>query len=316
MNADKLPGGLWPVMLTPFLENNQIDHSSLATLTDFYISSGATGLFSNCLSSEMFQLSDHERLEVIRTVVSVARSRVPVVASGTFSADLHRCYEFISKVYDTGVDAVIIITNKLVEIEEGEDVLKKNIERLLTLTGDIPLGLYECPDPYKRLLTPELMEWLAQTGQFFYHKDTSCDPAAIKRKLEVTKGSALSFFNANTTTALYSLELGAAGISPIGANLYPELYSWLIREFYQNGSSRSLQQLNEQLDMMDAVLDQCYPYSAKVFLQWRGLPITTHCRIPYGKFKSENLLKLKALLEVFRETSARFGVGIGDLQKS
>lgn len=308
MRKDKLSRGLWPVMLTPFLENNQIDYAGLATLTDFYIRSGAQGLFSNCLSSEMFQLTDKERLEVIRTVVSTAQSRVPVVASGTFNSDLKRCGEFISKVYDTGVDAVIIITNQLVEIEECDDVLKKNIEKLLTLTGNIPLGLYECPDPYKRLLTPELMKWLAQTGRFFYHKDTSCDPVAIKNKLEVIDGATLSLYNANTTTALFSLENGAAGISPIGANLYPELYAWLIQEFYTKGSNRQLHQLNEQLDMMDAVVDQCYPYSAKLFLQWRGLPITTNCRTPYGTVKSENHLKLKALMEVFRATTERFDV--------
>lgn len=308
MRKDKLSRGLWPVMLTPFKEGNQIDHSGLQVLTDFYIRSGAHGLFSNCLSSEMFQLTDKERLEVIGTVVDAAQSRVPVVASGTFSNDLQRCGKFISSVYERGVDAVIIITNQLVDAEDYDDVLKKKIEKLMMLTGDIPLGLYECPDPYKRLLSPEMMGWLAQTERFFYHKDTSCDPVAIKSKLNAIAGTTLSLYNANTTTALFSLEHKAAGISPIGANLYPEIYAWLIREFETNGSSEQLHQLNEQLDMMDAVVDQCYPFSAKLFLQWRGLPITTHCRIPYGQIKAENHLKLKALMEVFRATTTRFGI--------
>lgn len=100
MKNNKLCGGLWPVMLTPFLENNQIDHKGLQMLTDFYIASGAKGLFSNCLSSEMFQLTDEERLQVIRTVVSATKSQVPVVASGTFSSDLKKNSEFIKQVFD------------------------------------------------------------------------------------------------------------------------------------------------------------------------------------------------------------------------
>lgn len=310
MKKDKLSDGLWPVMLTPFLENNKVDYDGLRILTRFYIRNGAHGLFSNCLSSEMFQLTDEERLQVIKAVVDTVGAEVPVVASGTFGPDMKSCSEFIRRVYDTGVDAVIVITNQLVEVEQCEEVLKKNVELLLSLTGDIPLGLYECPDPYKRLLSPGLMQWLGQTGRFFYHKDTSCDPVAIRSKLQAIRGTNLSLYNANTTTVLSSLADGARGISPIGANLYPELYRFLLKEFGSGGNTPELAQLNAQLDMMDAIVDQCYPFSAKLFLQQRGMPISTACRIPHGKMKTENYLKLQALMEVFKKTAGEFDVEI------
>lgn len=314
MKTNKLSGGLWPVMLTPFLENNQVDYDGLRTLTDFYIRTGAQGLFSNCLSSEMFQLTSEERLRVIRTVIETVQSKVPVVASGTFGSDLKKCSEFIKQVYDTGVDAVIVITNQLVQMEQSDEVFKRNIELLLKLTGDIPLGLYECPDPYKRLLSPELMRWMGQTGRFLYHKDTSCDPVAIRSKLQAIQGTKLALYNANTITALTSMEDGAKGISPIGANLYPELYTFLISEFELKGNTRILAQLNAQLDMMDAIVDQGYPFSAKFFLQQRGLPITGICRIPFGKMTSENYLKLRALKDVFVRTAEEFGVEIDQVK--
>jgi len=310
METNKLPGGLWPVMLTPFLENNEVDYQGLKKLTDFYINSGANGLFSNCLSSEMFQLTTAERLKLIKTVVKAAKSRVKVVASGTFGSDIKKSADFIKQVYDTGVDAVIVISNQIADIDEGDDVFKQRIELLLNLTGNIPLGLYECPYPYKRLISIELMKWLGQTGRFFYHKDTSCDLTSIQNKLEVIKGTGYSLYNANTITSLSSMESGAAGISPIGANLYPELYSFLISEFKQNGNSKSLVQLNAQLDLMDAIVDQCYPFSAKLFLQKRGFPISTTCRIQHGKMRSENLLKLDALMEIFLQTAANYKLTI------
>jgi 4-hydroxy-tetrahydrodipicolinate synthase len=296
MKINKLPGGLWPVMLTPFLENNEVDYSGLRKLTDFYIQSGANGLFSNCLSSEMFQLTAAERIKVIRSVVNAAKSKAKVVASGTFGADIKKCSEFIKQVYDQGVDAVIVISNQIADIDEKDDVFKKRIELLLNLTSTIPLGLYECPYPYKRLISTELMKWLAETGRFIYHKDTSCDLPSIQRKLEVIKGTGYSLYNANTITSLSSMESGAAGISPIGANLYPELYSFLIREFQQRGINKDLVRLNAQLDLMDAIVDQCYPLSAKLFLQNRGFPISTVCRISHSKMRSENHLKLEALM--------------------
>ena len=240
MEKSKLPGGLWPVMLTPFLTNNEIDFPGLEKLTDFYIKAGAQGLFANCLSSEMFQLTNLERLKVIETVVKAAKSKVKVVASGTFSQDMKACSQFIKLVYDKGVDAVIVISNQIADLEEGDDVFKKRIELLLKLTGTTPLGLYECPYPYKRLISADLMKWLAQTGRFVYHKDTSCNLQAIQSKLEAMKGTGYSLYNANTITSLSSMESGAAGISPIGANLYPELYSFLITQFQQKGKSKQL----------------------------------------------------------------------------
>lgn len=310
MNTDKLPGGLWPVMLTPFLENNEVDEEGLKALTQFYIEAGAKGLFSNCLSSEMFQLTDEERLLVIRTVVRTAQGKVPVIAAATFNPSIEKCADFIKRVFDTGVVAVIIITNQILDVDECDDAFKKRIEYLMKLTGNIPLGTYECPDPYKRLLSPDLMQWLSETNRFFYHKDTSCDPSAIKSKLKSIEHTLFSLYNADTPTALMSLKEGAAGISPIGANFYPELYASMIRKFKEEDNDEELNWLSSQLTLMDAVADQCYPFSAKLFLQRRGLPITTVCRIHYNKMKPDGRLKLQSLMEIFKKTASGIDVAM------
>src|SRR5689334_19456018 len=51
-----------PVMITPFTSDLKIDYKGLSALIDLYLSSGARGLFANCLSSEMYKLSEEERL--------------------------------------------------------------------------------------------------------------------------------------------------------------------------------------------------------------------------------------------------------------
>lgn len=303
MITNKLPEGLWPVMLTPFLDNNEIDEKGLHILTRFYIQAGANGLFANCLSGEMFQLTNEERLQVVKTVIAAAGSKIPVVASGTFGKNLQHSSEFIKRLYDTGVAAVVIITNQLVEPEEHDDILKKNIETLLLLTDNIPLGIYECPVPYKRLLSPEMMKWLGDTGRFLYHKDTSCDPLSIKTKFRAIKNNLFSFFNADTSTALGSLQEGVAGLSPIGANLYPELYSSLIYQFNKKKNMKDIDWLSSRLTVMDTVVDLSYPFSAKYFLRQRGLPITNICRINYDKVKPVWRLKLHALMELFKDTA-------------
>ena len=52
----EFPKGVYPVMLTPFTEDNKVDYESLGRLIEWYIDAGVAGLFAVCQSSEMFFL--------------------------------------------------------------------------------------------------------------------------------------------------------------------------------------------------------------------------------------------------------------------
>jgi 4-hydroxy-tetrahydrodipicolinate synthase len=299
LSTKKLPDGLWPVMLTPFRENMEVDIDGLRRLTQFYIDAGAAGLFANCLSSEMYQLTEVERLKVIETVVSQSGGRVPVVATGSFSDDADTATAFIKRVADAGTAAVVLITSIIVLPQENDAVLKSRLETIIGKTEGIPLGLYECPVPYKRLVTPEILQWLSGTGRFSYHKDTSCDPAAIDKKVKAMQGTGFTLYNADTPTAIDSLVSGAGGISPIAANFYPELYSFMLESFYRTGRTPALDQLHSLLTIMDRVVHAYYPMSAKVFLQKRGLKITSRTRLPANAMKSDDRIRFDALYGVF-----------------
>ena len=52
-----LPEGLWPVMITAFKPDNTLDLDGVRKITDMYLAAGANGMFANCLSSEMYQLT-------------------------------------------------------------------------------------------------------------------------------------------------------------------------------------------------------------------------------------------------------------------
>ena len=61
----EFPNGVYPVMLTPFTENNEVDYEALGKLIDWYIEKGVNGLFADCQSSEMFFLSLEERVRSV-----------------------------------------------------------------------------------------------------------------------------------------------------------------------------------------------------------------------------------------------------------
>ena len=53
---------------------------------------------------------------------------------------------------------------------------------LSRINPDIPLGFYECPFPYKRLLTPDLIKAILKYNRFYFLKDTCCDLHQILEK--------------------------------------------------------------------------------------------------------------------------------------
>jgi 4-hydroxy-tetrahydrodipicolinate synthase len=291
-----LPTGLYPVMLTPFHDDGAMDWRGLDALIEWYIENGAAGLFAVCLSSEMYDLSDEERLALAARVVQRAAGRASVVATGTFGGPLVAQAAFVRRMAETGVDAVVVIACQLVAADEDDAVLRDRLFHLLDATGEIPLGLYECPVPYHRLLSPALMRWAGQTGRFLYHKDTSCEPEAIRAKTEAVSGTPLGFFNAHTPTALMSLEAGAAGLSPIGANYYPYLYARLIREW--RADPDAARDLQRRLSVMEGVASTKYPAAAKRYLAALGLPIGPRCRLPMPQFVYHDDALLAAVREM------------------
>ena len=260
----EFPNCVYPVMLTPFTENNEVDYEALGKLIDWYIEKGVNGLFADCQSSEMFFLSLEERVKIGEFVKKHADGRVPVVTSGHISDSLEDQAKELTAIAGTGADAVILLTNRLAKENESDEVWLENLKKLLEMIPkDVPLGFYECPYPYKRIISPELLKWCADTGRFYFIKDTSCDIENMKAKLEVIKGTNLKLFNANTSTLLETLELGASGYSGVMANFHPELYVKLCNIYKENPSKA--RKIADFLTVASLIERQVYPVNAKFY---------------------------------------------------
>lgn len=270
------PGGVWPVMITPFCGTGAVDYEGLKKLTKWYLSKGCDGLFAVCLSSEMFQMTLEERLKVAETVVKTVAGRVPVIASGNICSDRCEQIEEVHRMAKTGVNAVILITNQFATPEEDDGIWMANCADFIQrIPEDIPLGLYECPYPYKRLISIENLRQLRETGRFYFLKDTCCDMDFIHDRLRVLRGSQLKLYNANSTTLLDSLRDGAAGFSGVMTNFHPQLYKCL----YAHEDEHCADLLQNFLTVASLIQCQLYPANAKYYLQQiEGIPIDTYCR--------------------------------------
>ncbi|TBO42653.1 dihydrodipicolinate synthase family protein [Pedobacter kyonggii] len=289
--------GFIPVMLTPFLSNGNIDYPALTQLTEIYLQAGSSGLFANCLSSEMFELTGKERIQAIKHVIKVVNGAVPVVATGTFGGAISDQADFVKEVSDAGVEAVIAITSLLAEENETDEVFNERVFNLLDLTDKIPLGFYECPVPYKRVLKPQQLADFVSTGRVIYHKDTCLDLSQIKEKLKLTAGKTFGLYDAYIVHAVESLKAGASGLSCIQGNYFPELIVWLCDHYNDEAFKDEVQVVQQFLiDNMD-VMHNVYPVVSKYFLQKRGLNISTFTRRNVGSFTPSIVKEVETLFD-------------------
>jgi 4-hydroxy-tetrahydrodipicolinate synthase len=269
-----------PVMITPFNLKAMVDLDVVSLLVDFYLAAGVRGFFANCLSSEMFSITEDERLELTQHIVNYVNGRVPIVATGSFGLTIEDKAEFTKRIYDTGIDAVIMITGHFAKVDEEDDVLLRNFDKMFQLTGNIPLGMYECPAPYKRIVGAEVFRKLLSAKRMVYHKDTSIDPKKVKAKLDILTetDSELEFYDAHTPNAHFSLLNGAKGMSSISGNFYPEIMVWMTENANDPAKQEQVAWLQSELTRVDPLIHAAYPMSSKYFLQKRGLPVRTISR--------------------------------------
>jgi len=134
--------------------------------------------------------------------------------AGTFGDTVEESAAFVKEMAAV-VDAVVIIVSKLATPDEGDDVLLARLQQLVELTPGVPLGLYECPAPYHRLLSMDALAWIASSGRFLFLKDTCRNNDQITARLALLKTikSPFRWFNGNVTTMLHSLQQGATPLS-------------------------------------------------------------------------------------------------------
>ncbi|MBR1455558.1 MAG: dihydrodipicolinate synthase family protein [Oscillospiraceae bacterium] len=306
-----IANGVWPTMITPFTDDNKIDYGAVEELLDWYAQRGVTGVFAICQSSEIFFLSPEEKLSLLQFIRGHLPAGLELIASGHTADRLEDQIEEAKRYVDVGVDAYVFISNRLAGPDESDAVFLRNLETAVRALPDgTRYGFYECPYPYKRLLTPEVIREIASWGIFGFLKDTCCDAQQMKAKLEAMQGTSMKLFNANSATLLETLRFGAAGFSGVMCNFHPELYVWLCRHFAEDPAMA--ERVQDILGFFSVAECQNYPVNAKYYLGLEGLHmgIQTRSKNP-ADFTRNRQLEIEQMYRLTQYLKGQLGLDWG-----
>ncbi|GAA2978474.1 4-hydroxy-tetrahydrodipicolinate synthase [Microbacterium terrae] len=290
--------GAWPVMLTPFTDDDRVDVDTLDRYVDWLIDSGATGLFPGALSGEMFELTEAERLAIAARVVARAAGRVPVAAAVSERGTAAETAASVARLATTGVDLVVLIASVVLQPDDDESVFTDVVSEVLAANPGVKFGVYECPLPYHRLFSDDLVAWIAGTGRFLFLKETSHDTEVMATRVRLGADAGLRIFNAGIEDHVQSLAVGVAGLSGWVVNVAPDLVVELEELVSQRGEDDRALELQRVLSSVEDRMGPTYPASAKAIVEARaGIGFTTASRWRPAEVDPDEIRAIVAMIE-------------------
>ena len=273
MSDFRTPDGAWPILLSGFDQNDQLDLNAVSQLLDLYDGLGIPGVLALGQASEMLLLADEERFRVAEFVTAHPRGNLTIAMVANFGDTLERQASSLQRVYDMGADVAVVA---LALLTSPEDLGGQLLQLSRMVSADTRLGIYEIPEPEHRLLSAGEVGQAAASGRFYFMKETSRQPAVFRAKLKASAGSNLKLYQANLGALPPTMAAGGHGFCGWMPIVAPELCAQVC-DMSLPSALRKLAH-DKLVAFNDLMVGHGFPASAKHILSRRGLQIQAGSR--------------------------------------
>jgi 4-hydroxy-tetrahydrodipicolinate synthase len=205
-------------LVTPMLDNGDIDYAALRRLIDWHIGEGTDCIGVVGTTGESPTVTVEEHCEIIRVAVEHARGRVPIMA-GAGGNSTHEAIELSRYAKKVGADCTLQVVpyyNK-----PSQDGLYRHF-RAIAEAVDIPVVLYNVPGRTVADLQHDTVLKLAQVDGIVGIKEATGN---IERAAWLIKQAprGFSIYSGDDGTAVALMLLGGHGNVSVTANVAPRL---------------------------------------------------------------------------------------------
>lgn len=267
--------GVFPILITPFDEESQIDEDSLRRLVEFNLDAGVHGL-GVALGSEVFKLSEAERERVTRIVVDQVRGRVPVVINtGAAGTDLAVYYSRTAE--RNGANALMIMPPAF--MPTGPDEVR---EYFRAISGAVNIPIF-IQDTSSAPVSPNLARQIAEECEWVRYIKVESLPVTAKVADMVSQaGDQLVVFGgAGGNYFIEELRRGSVGTMPFCTQPEAFVEIW---NLYQRGDEAAAREVfNRKLLPVSRIAGQgvgLFYQVHKEILRQRGVIRTAKVRSP------------------------------------
>lgn len=282
--------GTGVALITPFDNQNNVDHKALTKLVIYQIENDIDYLVILGTTGESVTLSDNEKKQVIQTVIKANNNKLPLVL-GIGGNDTKKVIEQIKNTDLSNIDAILSVSpyyNK--PTQEG---IYQHFKAIANST-DKPIILYNVPHRTGQNMETATVIRLANDFKSIIGVKDAADEIKQIFDLILNKPKDFLIISGDDDLALSSVLTGGAGVISVIAQGLPKDFSKMIKLALDNNNKEAQHIFYKVLKVSKLIYKEGNPAGIKVILNHKGiceinvrLPLVKASKVIYNEIVNE-----------------------------
>lgn len=258
-------GELVTAMVTPFSADGEVNYEKAAQVATYLAENGADAIVVAGTTGESPTLSEHEKLQLFRTVSSALQGKTKVLA-GTGSNSTAQTIRLTKEAEKCGIDGVMLVVpyyNK-----PSQEGLYRHFSAIAAVTK-LPIMLYNVPGRTIANMTVETTLRLAQSPNIVAIKEASGDLEQIAR---IRAGAPQDFaiYSGDDCMTLPILSVGGCGVVSVASHIAGKELKNMVTAYLAGNTQEALATHLRLLPLFKAIFITTNPTPVKGALNMLG----------------------------------------------
>lgn len=281
--------GVCTALVTPFLDG-KVNYPMMEQLLKRQIEAGIHAVVIAGTTGESPTLSDREKISLFQRSKEYVGDDCLIIA-GTGSNSTSHSVELSIAAEEAGADALLVVSPYYNKATPDGIIL-----HYLSVCQSVscPVIVYNVPSRTGLDIPVSVYQQLANIPNIAGVKEASPDITKIAH-IRAACGSALPIWSGNDDQIVPAMALGGAGVISVLSNVKPKETKALCDAALEGNFDTAANWQCKLLPFIDALFCEVNPIPAKAAMKEIGYDCGD-CRLPLCKMSTDNLTKLKAIL--------------------
>jgi 4-hydroxy-tetrahydrodipicolinate synthase len=240
VKAESAFGTVLTAMVTPFTPNgSKIDFDAAAQLANDLVDLGNNGLVVNGTTGESPTTDEHEKLELLKVVISAVGDRARIVA-GAGSNDTAHSILLAKDAQKAGAHGLLVVTPYYNKPPQAG--VYAHMVAVADAT-DLPVMVYDIPGRAGVAISNETMLQLSQHPKIIANKDAKGDLWAAS---QIMAQSDIAYYSGDDPLNLALLAVGAVGVVSVTGHIVADRHKLMV-EAMKNNDVKTAREINRSL---------------------------------------------------------------------
>lgn len=284
--------GVGTAIITPFLNNGEVDYEAIKKITRFQLESKIDAIIILGTTGEAPVISDDERNKIINTVVKEVSGKCKIII-GTGSNNPKIVVDLNKQAEQFNPDGLLIVNPYY---NKGTQDSLVDFYSFIAGQTKIPIILYNVPSRTGMNVLPETAVKIHKINpNVVAVKEASGSISQIARLCSM-KPDSLTVYSGNDDQALPIMSLGAKGVISVYSNAYPVQMKEIISSALNNDFNKATEYQNKYLRTMNDVFVETNPAPIKYVMHKLGF-CENILRLPLKPVSDEHQILLDKTME-------------------